>query len=139
MSLSYQDSLFDLVITSDSLEHVPDVDKALREIYRVLKPGGYHIFTVPIVWDRPETRKCAEVIKDRVVQHAPPSYHGLPGKQMPDLLVFHEFGADFPERCRQAGFQVNVMKHDDNPASAALVTKRALQPQSIQENHTASF
>lgn len=41
--LSYSDSSFDLVITSDSLEHVPDVRVALREIHRVLRPGGLHV------------------------------------------------------------------------------------------------
>ena len=35
-ALSYADESLDLVITSDTLEHVPDVDRALGEIHRVL-------------------------------------------------------------------------------------------------------
>ena len=38
---------FDCVIASDVLEHVPDHLGGIREVYRVLKKGGYCIFTVP--------------------------------------------------------------------------------------------
>jgi SAM-dependent methyltransferase len=44
--LSYENKEFDLVLTSDTLEHVPDFKAALSEIHRVLKPGGMHIFTI---------------------------------------------------------------------------------------------
>jgi glycosyltransferase involved in cell wall biosynthesis/SAM-dependent methyltransferase len=39
---------FDIVICSDVLEHVNDDKKALSELYRVLKPGGWGIIMVPI-------------------------------------------------------------------------------------------
>ncbi len=38
---------FDIVFAMDILEHVPDHEKALREIYRIVKKGGYLIITVP--------------------------------------------------------------------------------------------
>lgn len=41
------DESFDCVIACDVLEHVPDHIGAIREVYRVLKPGGYCVFTVP--------------------------------------------------------------------------------------------
>jgi len=44
----YEDNLWDLVICSHVLEHVDDDIKALREIYRVLKPGGKAILMAPI-------------------------------------------------------------------------------------------
>ena len=47
--LTYPDDSFDLVLTSESLEHVPDLAAALREILRVLVPGGRHIFTIPLL------------------------------------------------------------------------------------------
>jgi SAM-dependent methyltransferase len=53
-SLSLGDGSVDLVVTSDVFEHVVDPGPAFREIARVLRHGGAHVFTLPI-YDRPET------------------------------------------------------------------------------------
>jgi SAM-dependent methyltransferase len=45
--LPYKDSSFDLVSCMDVLEHIENEDKAIREIFRVLKPGGEVLLTVP--------------------------------------------------------------------------------------------
>lgn len=45
--LPYADSLFDVVLCMDVLEHVQNVEAVLGEIYRVLKPGGVVLTTVP--------------------------------------------------------------------------------------------
>ena len=47
--LTYPDSTFDLVLTSETLKHVPDLEAALKEIHRVLVPGGRHLFTIPVL------------------------------------------------------------------------------------------
>ena len=46
-ALTFGATAFDIVLTSDVLEHVADLDRALDEICRVLKPGGFHVCTVP--------------------------------------------------------------------------------------------
>ena len=46
-SLPFSENTFDCVISSEILEHIPDVDKGLKEINRVLKPGGTLLITVP--------------------------------------------------------------------------------------------
>ncbi|MGA9667122.1 MAG: class I SAM-dependent methyltransferase [Gallionella sp.] len=45
----YADGAFDAFICSHVLEHVPDDLKALRELFRILKPGGWGILMVPII------------------------------------------------------------------------------------------
>jgi SAM-dependent methyltransferase len=49
--LPFEDSSFDLVFSSNVLEHIKDIDKALAEMKRVLVPGGIMIHSMPTaVW-----------------------------------------------------------------------------------------
>jgi ubiquinone/menaquinone biosynthesis C-methylase UbiE len=43
-SIPYDDATFDLVVGHAVLHHIPDVELALREVLRVLKPGGRFVF-----------------------------------------------------------------------------------------------
>ncbi len=104
--LTYPDASFDLVITSETLEHVPDLALALKEIYRVLAPGGRHLFTIPLLPGMPITFPRAKLADDGTkVDLAPPIFH--PGGDV-GYPVFTEFGADFPEILRAAGFEFEV-------------------------------
>jgi ubiquinone/menaquinone biosynthesis C-methylase UbiE len=46
-NLPFVDSQFDMVLATDTIEHIDDDRKALHEIYRVLAPGGYAMVAVP--------------------------------------------------------------------------------------------
>jgi ubiquinone/menaquinone biosynthesis C-methylase UbiE len=50
LELPFADNSFDKVICSEVLEHIPDYGGALREIERVLKPGGLFCASVPRRW-----------------------------------------------------------------------------------------
>jgi len=50
----FDDDKFDSVLCNQVLEHVFNPDDFLSEIYRVLKPGGKLLLTVPFVWDEHE-------------------------------------------------------------------------------------
>src|SRR5579875_2897239 len=105
--LTYSDDSFDLVLTSESLEHVPDLDAALGEISRVLVPGGRHIFTVPVLPQTEQTFPRTIIRPDGTVEdRAPRIAH--PGGDW-GYPVFTEFGADLPELLRRAGFEVDVL------------------------------
>ena len=67
MAQTFKDGSFDLVITSDVFEHLPDVRLAVGEIMRTLRPGGAHIFTVP--WYRTKKTLIRALVKDGVLQH----------------------------------------------------------------------
>ena len=47
-ALPYQDASFHAVVFYDVLEHIPDADRSLEEIFRVLRPGGLLAATVPV-------------------------------------------------------------------------------------------
>lgn len=117
MALSYPDASFDLVLTSDTLEHVPDWQRALRETRRVLRPGGRHIFTVPVPPSRQRTSAR---------EGLPPQYHAqasgllrlLSRAKRHDMLAYTDFGLDLTERLRETGFEAEVHGRQD---AAALV------------------
>ena len=55
-ALPFGDNTFDKIFSTEVLEHIPDDHQALREIHRILKPGGRLIITVPnhnypLLWD----------------------------------------------------------------------------------------
>jgi SAM-dependent methyltransferase len=49
-AMTFPDNHFDTIVTIETLEHVPDLPGAAREICRVLKPGGELLITVPNRW-----------------------------------------------------------------------------------------
>jgi SAM-dependent methyltransferase len=125
MRLGYEDGRFDLVVTSETLEHVPDIGRALAEIRRVLKPDGLNVFTVPIRWDRP-TRQRARVEGGGIVHLLPPSYHGTAATGAQDLIVFYEFGTDTAAIAEAAGFHVETVRDTSRPALTTFVATPGL-------------
>ena len=124
--LTYPDQCFDLVLTSETLEHVPDLDAALGEIRRVLVPGGRHIFTVPVLPQTERTFPRAVLRPDGSVEdRAPRIAH--PGGDW-GYPVFTEFGADVPDLLRRAGFEVDILfgpVRDDDLAQVYVCRKPA--------------
>jgi SAM-dependent methyltransferase len=96
----FGDGAFDLVVTEDVLEHVPDPAVALREIHRTLRRGGRHVFTVPRRRDEP-TRVRAEVHAGGVRHLLPPEYHFDPSTPAGSLVVT-DWGADLEARVGEA-------------------------------------
>ena len=108
--MSFADSSIDVIIHSDTLEHVPDSKAALKESLRVLKPGGHSFYTVPIVVGR----------LTRTRRGLPPSYHGRPGVYRDDCIVHIEYGADFWCEIFEAGFREVSLTTLIFPASVAI-------------------
>lgn len=78
-ALAFDDESIDLHVTQDVLEHIPHPSRAFREIARTLRPGGAHIFTVPLVNKNAPSRVRARISDNGQVFHLePPVYHGNP-------------------------------------------------------------
>jgi SAM-dependent methyltransferase len=108
--MTFPDSSIDVIIHSDTLEHVPDSKAALKESWRVLKVGGHLFYTVPIVIGR----------LTRSRRGLPPSYHGKPGVNRDDCVVQTEYGADFWCEIFEAGFREVSLTSLIFPASVAI-------------------
>ncbi len=54
-NLPFKDSSYDVIFCNHVLEHIPDDTKAMQELYRVLKPGGWGIFQIPQELERETT------------------------------------------------------------------------------------
>ncbi len=52
--LPFADASFDSIFSSEVFEHIFNLPQILDELYRVLKPGGHLLVTVPFVWDEHE-------------------------------------------------------------------------------------
>lgn len=109
-SLSLKDSHFDIVSTNEVLEHVPSIDKALAELCRVLRPGGWHFGTVPFLYfaEKGEVRTGTGP-NSELIHFMEPQYHGDP---MNDggVLVFELPAWDLVARARAAGFSDAFMR-----------------------------
>lgn len=102
-ALSFADGSFDLHLTCDVLEHVPDHRRALREASRVLRPGGHVVFTIPWHSDLAVTRQRAALRDGRVEHLLPPQFHANPIDRR-GSLVFWDHGWDLLDDLRAAGF-----------------------------------
>lgn len=99
--LSFPSASFDVVVTQDVFEHVFDADAAFREVQRTLRPGGAHIFTVPLVRGQEASRRRAERDGSGVRHLQPPEYHGNP-MSADGSLVTWDWGRDIVERIHEA-------------------------------------
>jgi SAM-dependent methyltransferase len=100
----FPDASFHLIVSNDVLEHVHDIDAALRETARILKAGGRLLATFPFLYDRTVGVRFASLVDGEVVHHFEPIYHGNPMDKEGGSLVFEIPGWDIIDRAHQAGF-----------------------------------
>ncbi len=92
----FKDGAFDLIVCVHVLEHVPDDRRAMREMVRVLKPGGVAMLLVPIVLEQPTLEDPAVVT---------PAQRKTAYWQEDHMRLY---GGDFAERLEEEGFSVTV-------------------------------
>jgi SAM-dependent methyltransferase len=110
-ALSFADGSFDLVISSDVFEHVPDPYRAHAEAHRVLRPGGHHVFTVPYAAGSALDQVRAKPGPDGTVEHLlPPLFHDDPVRPDEGALVFTIFGLEMIPKLARLGFDVTVYR-----------------------------
>jgi SAM-dependent methyltransferase len=103
--LSFPDEAFDVVLSFDCLEHMPDFTAALRQMARVLRTGGRMMWTVPFRRDLEANLIRASIGRDgTLIHHHPAEYHGDPINRE-GCLCFTHFGWEMFDQVRSAGFR----------------------------------
>jgi len=116
-NLPYSDNTFDIIVHSDTLEHVKYTSSAMEECKRVLKNDGVLFYTIPIVNGRMTKRR----------DNLSKSYHGCQDEdQGDDYLVWTEYGADFWVEVINAGYMEIRIYSLGDLSSIAISAKKVL-------------
>lgn len=94
--IPFEEASFDVAFCNHVMEHVDDDIKAMSEIYRVLKPGGWAILQIPFFHPIPDV-----TIEDPSIT-SPKEREKVYGQDDHVRL----YGKDYPDRLRRAGFEV---------------------------------
>lgn len=98
--LPFQEEAFDLILCNHVLEHIPDDRRAMRELRRVLAPGGRALLLVPMDTQRATTLEDPAINTDALREQ----YYW----QRDHLRLY---GRDYPDRLREQGFQVEELDY----------------------------
>lgn len=113
-SLTLSSKKYDLILHSDTLEHVDGSIEALSECSRVLKPSGVCIYTIPIIVGR----------MSKSTEGKPWSYHGNPAERGGDWKVQTEYGCDAWLEPLRAGFSSCKIYAYEVPSAFALACRK---------------
>lgn len=102
--LTYHDESFDICTSTEVFEHVPHDKQGFAEIFRVLKPGGLFIFTVPLR-DSEQTIERATLENGKIKYLLRPEYHDDYMRGSRRVLTFRSYGRDIVDRLTEAGFE----------------------------------
>lgn len=104
--LSFEDSCFDLVSCTEVFEHVPDYLAGFSEVCRVLRPGGWFVFTVPF-FDAESTQAICRLTPQGGLQWVgAEEYHDSQVTGVGTVPVFwHHSKRQILEDLRKVGFR----------------------------------
>ena len=101
--MPFESASFDFFLCYEVLDYIPDDEAALKELYRVLRPGSYGLLRVGF------DRKQAKTV-DYTQADADDSDH------------IRRYGRDLPERLRSAGFETDITRSDRRSVRTMIVS-----------------
>ena len=98
--LPFEDNTFDVIFCNHVLEHIPDDTQAMRELYRVLKPGGWAVLQIPQDLSRATTFEDDSITD--------PKERAKIFGQYDHVRVY---GRDYFDKLRSIGFEVQEIDY----------------------------
>jgi len=113
-SLTYSQESFDLCTSTEVFEHVPNDIKGFSEIFRVLKPKGIFIFTVPLEVNNKTIERVIEMPNGEIQYLLDPEFHYDPIRGHENILVYRNYGYDILEKLKKVGFKKAEFLNPEN-------------------------
>lgn len=113
-NLPFKSGEFDVILCNHVLEHIPDDIKAMQELYRILKPGGFGVFQIPQDLNRATTFED-DSITDKTER----------AKIFGQYDHVRIYGRDYFEKLRRIGFNVDEIDYTAS-LSEDIITKYCL-------------
>lgn len=108
-NLPFKNNEFDVVFCNHVLEHIPDDYKAMQELYRVLKKGGFGIFQIPQDLNRATTFEDDTITDKKLRTEIFGQYDHV-----------RVYGSDYFNKLRAIGFRVDEVDYTKKIAPEKL-------------------
>jgi len=99
-NLPFKNDMFDVILCNHVLEHIPDDTKAMQELYRVMKQGGYGVFQIPQDLDRASTFEDNSITDKKERAKIFGQYDHV-----------RVYGRDYFDKLSQIGFKVDAVDY----------------------------
>ena len=99
-NLPFKDNAFDVILCNHVLEHIPDDTKAMEEMYRILRPGGFGVFQIPQDLSREKTFEDDSITDKKERARIFGQYDHV-----------RIYGRDYFDKLRRVGFRVEEVDY----------------------------
>jgi len=107
--LPFEDNTYDFILCNHVLEHIPDDTKAMKELYRILKPGGTAILQIPQDLNRDNTFEDNSITSRRERAKIFGQYDHV-----------RVYGRDYFDKLRSVGFKVREVDYTSQMKGSEL-------------------
>ena len=114
--LPFEDNSFDIIFCNHVLEHIEDDKKAMQELYRVLKKGGFGVFQIPQDYSRATTYEDFSITS--------PEERAKHFGQYDHVRVY---GSDYFDRLRAVGFTVKEVNYAEKLSDSEIDKYRLMK------------
>ena len=109
--LPFEDNSYDIILCNHVLEHIPDDTKAMQELYRVMKPGGYGVFQIPQDLSRAKTFEDNSITDKKERARIFGQYDHV-----------RVYGRDYFDKLRSIGFKVDEVDYTSKLTEEKITT-----------------